>query len=262
MYYRRAGSGPPLLCLHGLGGGSGYWEGVVRDLAGTRTTLTPDLLGFGRSAWPDTDYSPATHVAALKAVLEDAEVEPPYDLAGHSAGGVLAMDLARALPGQVRSLTIVCTPYPRREPTTPERLWPRRAVRPSSPRFRTQQRRQAAIAWLWRRIVSVYKPRGYPRAALWDYWTYSMWAYLDTVARVLNGRDFAVEAEPIAALPILQCYGQADRLAPRADAESYRSRFERSTLRFFPAGHQILVDRHTGPNARRTILTWLDRLKA
>ncbi len=259
MYYRRSGAGPGLVLLHGLGGGSGYWEVLVRALLGIRTCLAPDLLGFGQSARPDLAYTSEAHVAALRAVIADAALAPPFDLIGHSAGGVLAIDLARALPGQVRSLALICAPYPKAAATTPRQLWPRRAAPPGSPLARRAQRRMAIASWLWRRLVTVYPPRGYPRAAVWNYLSYCLWAYLDTASRVLNGRDMARDTAALRELPVLLLYGTQDRQVPPSAAHQYQALFPRSMVRYLPAGHQLLIERHTSAAVVVAIREWLDR---
>lgn len=91
-------------------------------------------------------YSPSAHVVAVRAVLADAALAPPIDLLGHSTGGVLALDLAPALPGRVRSLALIGAPYPKAQAITPEQLWPRRAVPPGTQRARHTQRRLALVS--------------------------------------------------------------------------------------------------------------------
>ena len=258
MFYRRAGAGPGLVLLHGLGGGSGYWEGLVPRLTGIRTCLAPDLLGFGRSARPDRAYSPEAHVAAVRAVLADAALAPPFDLIGHSAGGVLALDLAQSLGGQVRSLTLIGTPFPKFTEVTPQQLWRRRAAQPDTREARRTQRRLALASWLWRVLITLYPPRGYPRAAVWDYLNYSMWAYLDTASRVLHGRDMTQALAALRDLPVLLLYGTQDKRAPLVAAHRYHAMFPRSTLRIFPVGHQLLIERRTRSAATAAVQEWLD----
>lgn len=57
--YVRAGSGPALLLIHGIGDSSDTWRPVVEQLAEHYTVIAPDLLGHGRSEKPRADYSVA-----------------------------------------------------------------------------------------------------------------------------------------------------------------------------------------------------------
>ena len=48
--YRMAGSGSPVLLIHGVTSSSANWEVVGPMLARRHTVLAPDLLGHGASA--------------------------------------------------------------------------------------------------------------------------------------------------------------------------------------------------------------------
>lgn len=117
----------------------------------------------------------------------------------------------------------------------------------------------AVASWLWRRLISVYPARGYPLAAVWNYLDYSMWAYLDTAARLLFGRDLATESAIWRELPALLLYRRFDRQAPPAAGEAYRDLLVHSARRSFPGGHQLLIDRSTGPAVRAAVRCWLER---
>jgi pimeloyl-ACP methyl ester carboxylesterase len=56
--YRLAGSGPPIVLIHGITASSRLWELVGPRLARHHTVLTPDLLGHGETAKPRGDYYP------------------------------------------------------------------------------------------------------------------------------------------------------------------------------------------------------------
>ncbi|WP_410635957.1 alpha/beta fold hydrolase [Amycolatopsis sp. cmx-4-83] len=86
---RTGGEGEPaVLLLHGLGATGAVWAHFAPPLA--RRVLVPDLPGHGPSA-PLPHYSFGTLTAAVARVLPGAG---PYVVAGHSLGGVLALELA------------------------------------------------------------------------------------------------------------------------------------------------------------------------
>jgi pimeloyl-ACP methyl ester carboxylesterase len=90
LAYEKAGSGPPLLLLHGLGSCKEMWRPVVPLLAGEREVVTVDLPGFGDSpAGPRTVDGLADAVAEFAAELG---YERPH-VAGNSMGGGIALAL-------------------------------------------------------------------------------------------------------------------------------------------------------------------------
>jgi branched-chain amino acid transport system permease protein len=105
-FYLEAGTGTPLVLVHGNWGSSIWWEPVLERLPAGRRALAPDLRGRGQSRGPDTDYgiaSLATDVLAFADALDLAKL----DLVGHSLGSCIAMEIALAHPERVRSLVVV-----------------------------------------------------------------------------------------------------------------------------------------------------------
>jgi pimeloyl-ACP methyl ester carboxylesterase len=103
--YTSFGEGPPVVFVHGLGGSSHVWHGVVRAMAQHHHCVTLDLRGHGRSqgrgklsveGW-------AKDVHRLMAALE----LPAVTLVGHSLGSLIAQELARTEPDAVDQLVLV-----------------------------------------------------------------------------------------------------------------------------------------------------------
>ena len=104
---RVAGSGPPLLLLHGLGCSSRYFLALQQLLATDFTVYIPDLPGHGQSARPDdrmTQLSALTDWVA--AFIPTLGVERPI-MVGHSLGGGIAVDLAARYPHLVEGLVLL-----------------------------------------------------------------------------------------------------------------------------------------------------------
>jgi alpha-beta hydrolase superfamily lysophospholipase len=59
--FRVAGTGPPLLLIHGIGDNSHTWEEIMPTLARNHLVIAPDLLGHGESDKPRADYSVAAY---------------------------------------------------------------------------------------------------------------------------------------------------------------------------------------------------------
>jgi pimeloyl-ACP methyl ester carboxylesterase len=94
MRYLQAGSGPPLILLHGLMGYSFSWRFTIPALAPHATVYAPDNLGAGLSpAQPGIDR---TVRATAERVLQfaDAVGIRTFDLLGTSHGGGVAIVVA------------------------------------------------------------------------------------------------------------------------------------------------------------------------
>jgi len=94
LWYDEAGSGPPVLLLHGGLGDSGLWEPVVPHLAERFRTIRTDLRFFGKSTGPAVPWSWQDDTIG---VLDELGVARAA-LVGLSLGGKLALDLALAHP--------------------------------------------------------------------------------------------------------------------------------------------------------------------
>ncbi|HLY95014.1 MAG TPA: alpha/beta fold hydrolase [Gaiellaceae bacterium] len=103
--YLAAGSGPPVVLVHGLGGAAPNWRLIAPDLARDHRVLIPELPGHGGSD--------ALHAATLDpfadAVLAvlDAEGAVPAAWVGHSLGGSVALRAALRRPDAVRGVVLV-----------------------------------------------------------------------------------------------------------------------------------------------------------
>ncbi len=103
--YHEAGSGDPLVLLHGGGPGASGWSNYSRNvdsLSREYRVLIPDLPGFGRSDKCLPDAGLFTYLAgAMKAFL-DALAIPSAHFIGNSLGGGTVLKLALDHPTYVR----------------------------------------------------------------------------------------------------------------------------------------------------------------
>jgi pimeloyl-ACP methyl ester carboxylesterase len=104
--YRRAGTGEPILLIHGLAGSSRTWDHVIPCLTPRHDVIAPDLLGHGESAKPQGDYSLGAFASGLRDFLSVLDV-PSVTIVGHSFGGGVAMQLAYQHPHLVDRLVLV-----------------------------------------------------------------------------------------------------------------------------------------------------------
>jgi len=88
------GKGPPLVLVHGFGGGIGLWISNLDDLAKHYTVYAFDLLGFGRSSRPK--FTGKTMADSENFFLDSFESWREqlnltgFTLLGHSLGGYLS----------------------------------------------------------------------------------------------------------------------------------------------------------------------------
>lgn len=117
MRYLRAGSGPPLILLHGLLGYSFSWRYTMPAVAPYATVYAPDMMGAGFSDRPaGIDYSMGGTARRLLRLIEDLGISS-FDLLGTSHGGAVAMMATAAclsgqIPLQVRRLILVAPVNP------------------------------------------------------------------------------------------------------------------------------------------------------
>jgi len=102
----RAGSGPVVLLIHGIGDSSDTWRPVLDDLARDHTVIAPDLLGHGRSEKPRADYSVAAYANGMRDLLGVLEIDR-VTVVGHSLGGGVAAQFAYQFPDRCERLVLV-----------------------------------------------------------------------------------------------------------------------------------------------------------
>ena len=73
----RAGSGPVVLLLHGLGCDHTTWGPVIDSLSRTHTVIAPDLLGHGSSDKPRADYSVGGYANGMRDLLTVLGIATP-----------------------------------------------------------------------------------------------------------------------------------------------------------------------------------------
>jgi len=105
-YWREAGSGPAIVCLHSNASVSGQWRMLMTRLADRYRTLAPDSYGSGRSPeWPsDSTITLQDEVDLIEPVLDRAGES--FVLVGHSYGAAIALRAAVRYPARVRALVV------------------------------------------------------------------------------------------------------------------------------------------------------------
>jgi pimeloyl-ACP methyl ester carboxylesterase len=115
VFYIHAGSGPPVLLIHGLLGSSANWRDVIPALAQHSSVYAIDLLNMGRSQRIG-GIDPRLRATARRIIaVMDALHLAQADIVAHSHGGAVALMLAALHPRRVRRLILFApaNPYSR-----------------------------------------------------------------------------------------------------------------------------------------------------
>ena len=249
-----AGSGPPLILLHGF---PEFWYGW-RDQIGAFAAagfhvIAPDLRGYNLSGKPSglDAYTVSAVAADVLTLVPHAE---KFYLAGHDWGGIMAWVVAMSFPGRVERLAVLNAPHPSsvraaaRKPAQMLRFWyqfffqlpwlPELVLRAGEFRMlrgtlRGQTKRVSA----------------FPRAVLDEY--VAAWSQPDALTSMLNYYRAAFRRSPgtprgaarTVDLPVLLIWGQRDPFfTPQAMERSHEWASNLRIEKLPEAGHFVQTD--------------------
>lgn len=111
IFVRSAGSGPPLLLLHGFPETHVMWRGVAPRLARDFTVVCADLRGYGQSGCPasSADHAPYSKRAMAEDMVSVMETLGfvRFSVAGHDRGGRVAYRMALDHPSRIERLAVL-----------------------------------------------------------------------------------------------------------------------------------------------------------
>ena len=105
LHFKKFGSGPPLIILHGVFGSSDNWKTLANHLMITFEVYLVDQRNHGLSPHSD-DLNYQVMTDDLKELLHNEQIEKCC-LLGHSMGGKTAMNFAVQYPEKIMKLIIV-----------------------------------------------------------------------------------------------------------------------------------------------------------
>lgn len=100
-----AGSGDPVLLLHGVSAAGITWYPVIGSLSEYFRVIAPDIVGYGESDKPAADCDAPYYCAWLTAFLGTVGVQKAHVI-GHSNGGAISLRFALDSPARVQSLVL------------------------------------------------------------------------------------------------------------------------------------------------------------
>lgn len=106
LHYTRAGSGEPLVLLHGFPMTSYCWRKVIPALAERFTVIAPDLRGCGDSDRPTTGYDKRTVAEDIHQLVGQLGLGP-VNVVSHDVGMMVAYAYASRYPAEVRRLALM-----------------------------------------------------------------------------------------------------------------------------------------------------------
>ncbi|MGB3510361.1 MAG: alpha/beta fold hydrolase [Microcoleaceae cyanobacterium] len=130
IYYVSAGQSAPsipaLLLIHGFGASTDHWRKNIAPLSQSFQVWAIDLLGFGRSAKPDWQYTAQLWRDQINDFITQV-IRKPVFLAGNSLGGYVALSVASQCPTSVAGLILLNSagPFSESQPTPPPPAWKR-----------------------------------------------------------------------------------------------------------------------------------------
>jgi pimeloyl-ACP methyl ester carboxylesterase len=105
IHFYAAGSGRPIVLLHGMGGDALFWADYLPTLTAEGRVYAIDLLGHGSSDRPDVEYRPTLVAQVVRDFLDSQNIQQA-DLVGVSMGAFVALHVARLWPDRVRRLVV------------------------------------------------------------------------------------------------------------------------------------------------------------
>lgn len=229
IHYVVGGQGKPLVLVHGLGGRSEDWlpliPGFIRN---GYKVYALDLLGYGRSARPDVDYSISLEEQIVKEFLDSQGLQQP-DVAGWSMGGWISLKFAADNPGRVHDLVLLDSAGLRFD-----------AVNASFLRPKTE----AGLAKMMQ-VLTPHPPHipGFYARDLLRGFAREDWIMARALKSMYTGKDLMDGRMSTVKMPVLLIWGSQDVLTPRSIGEEMHQAMPQSVLKIVDGcGHLAPVE--------------------
>ena len=238
-----AGSGTPLVLIHGLGGPL-MWQRVIEPFGGYFHVIAIDLPGWGESNCPPLPYSTAMYADFLVRLLHQLHI-PKAMLAGISYGGQIAATVAGTNPDKIERLVLICSTGLSAESRflRSKILWPAFCTIAKSVILRNK----SLMCSLARR--SFYDIRSRPLNLCDEFFRQLSHAgkrdaWLNGLKGIYFPDDtFRTDLSRIQ-IPTLIVWGENDRTVPMNAATQFHETIHNSTLKFFSeCGHSVPLEK-------------------
>lgn len=236
----RAGSGTPVLLLHGYGESLLSWRAVFDELALHADVIAFDLPGFGLSSKPDHGYS-ADSLAQVALRLMDTLGVRRAVFVGHSLGGAVSAAAAARAPDRLLGLVLI----------DPALITPPALSSFGNSTDQTERMRSIVAAYyedLRSRFAGAHDPEWLSESdAAMAYEPAQDPAYRQALVAVLRQFDFQHLTAKRAArltMPALLIWGAQDPVVPSTSAQGLLAALPRARLAIVPRSwHRPHVER-------------------
>ena len=228
IHYVEAGSGAPVILIHGLADNVAIWDPVIPALAARFRVIALDQIGFGRSDKPLLNYRVSTLVDFLNGFLTELKIERASPV-GNSLGGWVAAAYALAHPERVERLVLSdAAGYAALAKTMDSRAL--RALRVAS---RDDIRYLGPLAFHDKRFYQDVDTAFKERVTAGD--SYTVAQVLDSMIRGDDALDNKLQTLK---QPTLVLWGREDKLIPLSFGEQFHREIVNSRLRIIDnCGH-------------------------
>ena len=228
IHYVEAGSGAPVILIHGLADTVTIWDPVIPALAARFRVIALDQIGFGRSDKPLLNYRVSTLVDFLNGFLTELKIERASPV-GNSLGGWVAAAYALAHPERVERLVLSdAAGYAALTKTMDSRAL--RALRVAS---RDDIRYLGPLAFHDKRFYQDVDTAFKERVTAGD--SYTVAQVLDSMIRGDDALDNKLQTLK---QPTLVLWGREDKLIPLSFGEQFHREIVNSRLRIIDnCGH-------------------------
>ena len=252
IYVEDAGTGLPVLAIHGLGGSAHFFTDFTRLLQPDYRVLSIDLPGTGRSH-PSGEISMDRWVADLEPVTERSS--EPVVVLGHSLGTMIALRAWQAWPQRIRALVLVGG-LPQVRPVIRERLSQRRSALTTATNLRGWGIRVAPGVFADSTIreqpdlVTAFADR-------FDRQSVDSYMKCLTILLAANVTDIASTVS----VPTLVVTGDADQYAPPDDVAAFARTIPGATFTVMPrCAHLPFLERP--PEFAEIVMSFLRELRS
>ncbi|MEY3224429.1 MAG: hypothetical protein RL565_619 [Pseudomonadota bacterium] len=236
--YLKAGSGTPILLLHGLFAQKEQWSELACYLsAAGYLVIAPDLPGYGKSApFPIVDYKLENQVRLLHEFTNALNIQK-LDLAGSSMGGAIVSMYARAYPTQVRSLAFIGSPLGISSWSTQVKSALYQGINPFIPISVDQLNLENQLLFYKPPVV----PESIQQSLIADYKKSNR--HYQQVWDIVNLYLYEIEKNPPSPIPTLIMWGKQDGIFDVVDIQKMQEKYPKNRyLVVNEAGHLLMLE--------------------